>query len=43
MIDESDKSLFRSAVNQQIPIDKDGNKKETYNNKNWKKPFEDYS
>ncbi len=43
MINESDKLLFRSAVNQQIPIDKDGNKKETYNNKNWKKPFEDYS
>ena len=44
MIDESDKSLFRSAVNQQIPIDKDGDKEEAYNNKkHWNKPFEDYS
>ena len=44
MIDENDKSLFRSAVNQQIPIDKDGDKDETYNNKKlWNKPFEDYS
>ena len=44
MINECDKSLFRSAVNQQIPIDKDGDKEEAYNNKkNWKKPFEDYS
>ena len=44
MIDESDKSLFRSVVNQQKPIDKDGNNEETYNNKkNWDKPFEDYS
>ena len=44
MIDESDKSLFRSAVNQQIPIDKDADNKESHNHKqNWKKPFEDYS
>ena len=44
MIDESDKSLFRSAVNQQIPIDKDADKEEAYNNKkHWNKPFEDYS
>ena len=44
MIDENDKSLFRSAVNQQIPIDKDGDKEEAYNNKKlWNKPFEDYS
>ena len=44
MINESDKSLFRSSVNQQIPIDKDGDKEETYNNKkHWNKPFEDYS
>jgi len=44
MIDESDKSLFRSVVNQQKPIDKDGNNEETYDNKkNWDKPFEDYS
>ena len=44
MIDESDKSLFRSAVNQQMPIDKDGDKEEAYNNKkHWNKPFEDYS
>ena len=44
MIDESDKSLFRSVVNQQKPIDKDGNNKEIYDNKkNWDKPFEDYS
>ena len=33
MINESDKSLFRSAVNQQMPIDKDDDKEETYNNK----------
>ena len=44
MIDESDKSLFRSAVNQQMPIDKDGDKEEAYNNKKHRnKPFEDYS
>ena len=44
MIDESDKSLFRSAINQQKPIDKDGNNEETYDNKkNWDKPFEDYN
>ena len=44
MIDESDKSLFRSTVNQQMPIDKDGDKEEIYNNKkHWNKPFEDYS
>ena len=46
MIDESDKSLFRSAVNQQIPIDKDTvTRKKSYNNnkKHWNKPFEDYS
>ena len=44
MIDESDKSLFRSVVNQQKPIDKDGNNEEIYDNKkNWDKPFEDYS
>ena len=44
MIDESDKSLFRSAVNQQMPIDKDGDNEEVYNKKkHWKKPFEDYS
>ena len=44
MIDESDKSLFRSAVNQQMPTDKDGAKEEAYNNrKHWNKPFEDYS
>ena len=44
MTDESDKSLFRSAVNQQIPIDKDGDNEETYNNKGlWNKPFEDYN
>jgi len=44
MIDESDKSLFRSVVNQQKPIDKDGNNAEIYDNKkNWDKPFEDYS
>ena len=43
MIDESDKSLFRSAVNQQMPIDKDGDNEEIYDNKNhWNKPFEDY-
>jgi len=43
MIDESDKSLFRSAVNQQMPIDKDGNQEAAYNNKkHWNKPFEDY-
>ena len=40
MIDESDKSLFRSAVNQQIPIDKDADKEEAYNNKKHSnKPF----
>ena len=39
MIDESDKSLFRSAVNQQMPIDKDADKEEAYNNKkHWNKP-----
>ena len=44
MIDESDKSLFRSAVNEQIPIDKDGDNEEAYDNKQlWNKPFEDYS
>ena len=44
MIDESDKSLFRSAVNQQMPIDKDDDNEEAYNNKkHWNKPFEDYS
>jgi len=44
MIDESDKSLFRSVVKQQKPIDKDSNNEETYDNKkNWDKPFEDYS
>ncbi len=44
MIDESDKSLFRSAINRQMPIDKDGDKEEAYNNKKrWNKPFEDYS
>ena len=44
MIDESDKSLFRSTVNQQMAIDKDGDKEEIYNNKkHWNKPFEDYS
>ena len=43
MIDESDKSLFRSAINRQMPIDKDGDKEEAYNNKKrWNKPFEDY-
>jgi len=43
MIDESDKSLFRSAVNEQMPIDKDANNKESYNHTQlWKKPFEDY-
>ena len=44
MVDESDKSLFRNAVNEQMPIDKDADKEETYNNKkHWNKPFEDYS
>ena len=44
MIDENDKSLFRSTVNKQMPIDKDGDKEEAYNNKNHlNKPFEDYS
>ena len=44
MIDESDKSLFRSTVNQQMPIDKDDDKEEIYKNKkHWNKPFEDYS
>ena len=44
MIDESDKSLFRSAVSQQMPFDKDGDKEELYDNKNhWNKPFKDYS
>ena len=44
MIDESDKSLFRSAVNEQMPIDKDADNKESYNHKqHWNKPFEDYS
>ena len=44
MIDESDKSLFRSTVNQHMPIDKDGDKEEIYNNKkHWNRPFEDYS
>ena len=44
MIDESDKSLFRSAVNEQMPIDKDAENKESYNfKKKWNKPFEDYS
>ncbi len=44
MINESDKSLFRSAVNQEMPIDKDGDNKESNNNKkHWNKPFEDYT
>ena len=44
MIDESDKSLFRSTVNEQMPIDKDADNKESYNHKqHWKKSFEDYS
>jgi len=44
MVDESDKSLFRSTVNKQMPVDKDGNKEEVHNNKKpWNKPFEDYS
>jgi len=43
MIDESDKSLFRRAVNDKMPIDKDGDNEEAYNNKDWNKPFEDYS
>jgi len=44
MIDESDKSLFRSTVNEQMPIDKDAGNKESDNHKqHWKKSFEDYS
>ena len=44
MIDESDKSLFRIAVNEQMPIDKDGDNEEIYDNKNHlNKPFEDKS
>jgi len=44
MIDENDKSLFRNTVNEQMPTDKDADKKESYILKrHWKKPFEDYS
>ena len=44
MIDESDKSLFRITVNQQMPIDKDAEKEEPYyDKKHWNKPFENYS
>ena len=43
MIDESDKSLFRSTVDLQKPLDKDSNKKLSLHKMNASKPFEDYS
>jgi len=44
MIDESDKSLFRKTVNEQMLIDKDADNKKSYNHKqHWQKPFEDYN
>ena len=42
MIDESDKSLFRNAVEQQKTIDKDSNNKSHSVKNKLNKPFEDY-
>jgi DNA-nicking Smr family endonuclease len=43
MINESDKSLFRSTVDQQKPIDKDGVKKTTTSKNGSDKLFQKYS
>jgi len=43
MIDESDKSLFRSTVDNQKPIDKDNNKTQSSHKTKSSKPFENYS
>ena len=43
MIDESDKSLFRSTVDNQKPIDKDNNKTQSPHKTKSSKPFENYS
>ena len=43
MINESDKSLFRNAVDKQIPIDKDGRKNSNLRKEKLNKPFEGYS
>jgi len=43
MIDESDKSLFRSTVDQQKPIDKDGVKNTVTSKSRPSKLFQKYS
>jgi len=43
MISENDKSLFRSAIDKQMPIDKDGEKKPKATSPHFTKPFEAYS
>ena len=43
MIDESDKSLFRSTVDFQKPLDKDSHKKQNPRKMSSSKPFENYS
>ena len=43
MIDENDKSLFRSTVDQQKPIDKDGVKKTATSKNGSNKLFKQYS
>ena len=43
MIDESDKSLFRSTVDFQKPLDKDSHKKQNPRKMSSSAPFENYS
>ena len=43
MVSEKDKSLFRSAINKNMAIDKDGDKKPESNAISFTKPFESYS
>ena len=43
MIDESDKSLFRSTVDRQKPVDKDNSRENKYIKTKSGKPFENYS
>ena len=43
MVSENDKSLFRSAINKQIPIDKDGDKESESNSTHFAEPFQAYS
>jgi DNA-nicking Smr family endonuclease len=43
MISENDKSLFRNAIDDQLPIDKDGDQEPKATNTHFDQPFESYS